>query len=182
MGLGADVRMYSRNEYPNGMFARFLIADDPNVERFVIRDVDSRPSQREVNAVEAWVKSGLSGHIMRDHPWHCSVMMGGLWGVTRGVLHNVEEAIKSNRRSRFPYSRATQYGADQEFLVNFVWPKIRTRSLIHDSFCRHGMTGVPFPDGLSEGDFVGSIYDADEQPNAEHLKVRNDWLRGFRKS
>lgn len=177
-GLGAEVRLYSKSEYPNGMFARFLVADDPTVERFIIRDVDSRLSWREVNAVNAWIQSGKSVHIMRDHPWHCSLIMGGLWGAKAGVLRNVEQAIKTFSRAKFIYSRETQYGADQEFLVRYLWPKALGRALIHDSFCRHGMTGEPFPDGLLSKDFVGSIYDLNEKPNAEHQKVREDWIIG----
>lgn len=180
MGFEAEVRMYSRIEYPNGMFSRFSVADDPNVERFLVRDVDSRPSQREVNAVNAWIESGLGFHICRDHPWHATLIMGGLWGAKGGLLKNVRNEIIAFRRSRHPYARETQYGADQEFLMSFVWPKARTNSLIHDSFRVHGLIGVPFPDGIGDGDFVGSIYDADDKPNAEHLSVRQDWIRGVR--
>lgn len=178
--LGADVRPYYRAEYPNGMFPRFTISDDPTVERFIVRDVDSRPSQREVNAVNAWIASDKAVHIMRDHPLHCSLAMGGMWGAVSGVLKDVEANIKTFRRSRQPYTRNTTYGADQDFLVQYLWPKARTNSLIHDSFCRHGMTGVPFPDGLSEGDFVGSIYSETEEPNAEHIKLRDEWIREAR--
>lgn len=173
---GAYVRPYSRQQYPNGMFVRFTIADDPTVERFICRDCDSRPSAREVAAVDEWIASRKELHILRDHPWHCSLLMGGLWGAVKGVLTDVESKIKSFPRGRRPYTRETTYGADQDFLVHYLWRKARDNSLIHDSFCRHGMTGVPFPDGLSEGDFVGSIYDEKDKPNAEHIKVRNEWI------
>lgn len=176
----ACVFSYSRTDYPNGMFKRFCIADDPQVERFLVRDVDSRPSAREAAAVEAWIDSKKDFHICRDHPWHQAPIMGGLWGAKGGLLTNVEASIKSFRRSRHPYSRETQYGADQEFLMSYVWPKARSNSLIHDSFRVHGLTGVPFPDGLSEGDFVGSIYSEADEPNSEHRKVRDDWIRGVR--
>ncbi len=177
MERGADVRTYYRADFPNGMFPRFTIADDPTVERFIVRDVDSRPSQREVNAVNAWIESGKAVHIMRDHPYHCSFLMGGMWGATKGVLTDVESKIKSFRRGRHPYTRETTYGADQDWLVQYLWPKAYRNSVIHDSFQRHGMTGVPFPDGLTTGDFVGSIYDENDKPNAEHMRVRNEWLK-----
>jgi hypothetical protein len=35
-----------------GMFWRFLVADDPTVDRFIIRDSDSRLNARERFAVE----------------------------------------------------------------------------------------------------------------------------------
>lgn len=177
---GARVRPYSQQEWKNGMFVRFSVADDPQVERFLIRDVDSRPSTREVGAVIDWIESDKGFHIMRDHPWHATTIMGGLWGARGGLLKNVRNEIMAFRRSRHPYSRETQYGADQEFLMSYVWPKARTNSLIHDSFRVHGLTGEPFPDGLSEGDFVGSIFSEADEPNSEHRKVRDAWIRGVR--
>src|ERR1041384_3558620 len=41
------------------MFNRFLIADDPRVERFISRDTDSRLSQREADACKEWIESDL---------------------------------------------------------------------------------------------------------------------------
>lgn len=175
---GAQVRMYSRKEYPNGMFKRFCIADDPNVERFLCRDVDSRPSQRERNAVEAWIQSGTDVHALRDHPFHAVLMLGGLWGAKGGVLKNVEQSIKRFPRSRHPYSREHQYGADQQWLWQEVWPKLQKSGLVHDS-CLRGKfpLGVPFPPSDDPPErFVGEIIDENEQPNIEHIQVRQQWL------
>lgn len=179
LAYGADVRPYARVEYPNGMFPRFLIAEDPNVERFLIRDVDSRPSAREVSAVQDWVKSDLNFHAMRDHPYHAVWMLGGLWGAKGGVLKDVERSIKMFRRSRHPYTRTTQYGADQEWLWQEVWPRLLKSGLVHDS-CLRGKfpLGVPFPPSDDPPErFVGEIIDEREQPNAEHRKLRDEWLR-----
>lgn len=61
---------------------RFLVASDPSVEIYVVRDADSRPSTREKAAVDEWIRSGLSFHIMRDHPYHIpndnAVIMAGM--------------------------------------------------------------------------------------------------------
>ena len=43
-----------------------------------MRDADSRPSSREWAAVNEWMESGYSAHIMRDHPAHKIVMMAGI--------------------------------------------------------------------------------------------------------
>ena len=53
-------------------FCRFLPAADPAVERFIVRDADSRLNVPERAPVEAWIQSGESFHIMRDHPGHAS--------------------------------------------------------------------------------------------------------------
>jgi hypothetical protein len=47
---------------------RFQVAGDDSVQRYLLRDVDSRISSREVAAIHEWVDSGLPFHVMRDHP------------------------------------------------------------------------------------------------------------------
>ena len=63
-----------------GMFWRFLAIDDAGVERFIVRDADSRLNRRERFAVEEWVRSGRAVHTIRDHPSHDRHLNGGLWG------------------------------------------------------------------------------------------------------
>ncbi len=65
---------------------RFLAYDEPDVERFISRDADSRLSQREAVAVKEWEDSDKQIHIMRDHPHHGSPqqgkpILGGMWGM-----------------------------------------------------------------------------------------------------
>jgi hypothetical protein len=40
----------TNNSITNKMSWRFLVASDPNIERYVIRDIDSRLSRREKNS------------------------------------------------------------------------------------------------------------------------------------
>ncbi len=48
-----------------GMFYRFFIAADDTVDRYIIRDVDSRLNARDRIAVEDWIKSKEKVHIVR---------------------------------------------------------------------------------------------------------------------
>ncbi|CAL4119934.1 unnamed protein product [Meganyctiphanes norvegica] len=59
---------------------RFSVVGDPLVARYSIRDADSPILQREVDAVNDWVKSGKCYHVMRDNYHHGVSMMGGMWG------------------------------------------------------------------------------------------------------
>ena len=75
--------------YAAGMFYRFLVAADTSVDRYIVRDVDSRLNARDryvkellvaVNmirfAVEDWITSKQPIHVMRDHVNHCIPMNG----------------------------------------------------------------------------------------------------------
>ena len=51
------------------------------VEVALFRDLDSRPSRREMEAVEEWMLSKHVVHVMRDHPGHDMPILAGMWGV-----------------------------------------------------------------------------------------------------
>ena len=70
-----------------GMFWRFLVANDHTVDRYIIRDADSRVSQRERDAVNDWINSGLKFHTMKDHPKHHGwPILGGTWGGVKDAI------------------------------------------------------------------------------------------------
>ena len=61
----------------NPKMTRFLPLIDPNVDLYISRDVDSLIWQREVDAVDAWLRSNYTFHIMRDNLYHGSIMLAG---------------------------------------------------------------------------------------------------------
>ena len=92
--LGAEVENVPAGMgYSSGMFWRFMPAADASVDRFVVRDVDSRLNARDRIAVEEWIESKLPVHILRDHVNHCIVMNGGMWGAVKDALPNMKELI-----------------------------------------------------------------------------------------
>ena len=56
---------------------RFAVLGDPTVDLFLSRDSDSWVLDREVTAVQEWLLSGRTFHVMRDHPNHKAVMLAG---------------------------------------------------------------------------------------------------------
>lgn len=121
------VMMPERNAVASGAFWRFLASDDPEVELFLCRDVDSRLNCRERAAVEAWLASGKAFHAMRDHVYHNELILAGMWGGAARVLPNLETLSRAN--GRFTGVRH----ADQNFLRAVVWPLVRDDVLVHDS-------------------------------------------------
>lgn len=61
----------------NPRMFRYLVMLDPNVDVFISRDVDSLIWPREVDAVEEWLRSNYTFHVMRDHMNHGSVILAG---------------------------------------------------------------------------------------------------------
>ena len=76
-----------------GMFWRFYPASEPDVEVMLSRDTDSRLNLREAAAVDEWLAGDKNFHIMRDHPYHATEILGGMWGVRNGFLLGMRQAI-----------------------------------------------------------------------------------------
>ena len=61
------------------MFKKYLTTST-QVDLFLSRDLDSRFSEREQEAVYEWVNGEKIFHIIRDHPEHGTSILGGTWG------------------------------------------------------------------------------------------------------
>jgi hypothetical protein len=128
-----------------GTFWRFMVADDPGVDRYLVRDCDACLNLRERAAVEDWIASGRHFHVMRDGYTHTEVILAGMWGGVRGALPSVTEAIVDFGNAA-PLTRT----ADQHFLRERIWPTVRQSVLVHDSFFRFGQA-IDFPAGARPG-------------------------------
>jgi tetratricopeptide (TPR) repeat protein len=106
---------------------RFLASDDPQVDFFLCRDADSRLNVQEFLAVQEWLASGRSFHVMRDHLYHMELVLAGMWGGKAGVLPPLRDWMLK-AASYFD----NRFG-DQAFLMEQVWPLIRDDLCSHDS-------------------------------------------------
>jgi len=111
-----------------GTFWRFLITEDNNVDRYLVRDCDACLNLRERAAVDAWLASDRHFHVMRDGLTHTEVMLAGMWGGVRGALPSIQQEIMEYCRTA-PLART----ADQLFLREKTWPTVRQSVLTHDS-------------------------------------------------
>jgi hypothetical protein len=119
---------------------RFLVVDDPNVDRYLIRDADSLLSEREQVAVEQWLESPFWFHHIRDYFSHTELILAGLWGGCRGALPPLKPLMKAWLTCQTDINRF----ADQIFLREQVWSTLRRSVLCHDEwfdFC----DARPFP-------------------------------------
>lgn len=107
---------------------RFLVMDDPDVSRFLVRDADSLFSEKEAAAVAEWVVSPFWFHHMRDFYTHTELLLAGLWGGCTGVIPSVYNLILAFVKDHKGNARFT----DQHFLRQALWPTLRESILNHD--------------------------------------------------
>ncbi|HHH44374.1 MAG TPA: hypothetical protein ENK49_09565, partial [Gammaproteobacteria bacterium] len=116
---GAQLVMMRRPPRPaDGLFWRFLVADDPAVVRYLVRDCDSLLNVREKCAVDEWLVSQRLFHVMRDHGSHTATMLAGMWGGVARSMPSLSRLLQG-----FAYDPLTESRiADQCFLGRIVWP------------------------------------------------------------
>lgn len=137
---------------------RFYAVSHAPVTVMISRDCDSRPSYREKLAVEEWLASDKQFHIMRDHPYHNTEILAGMWGVKTDFFREMATLVTQ-------YSKGDFYQVDQNFLRELVYPKARQSLMVHDEFFDYEPDGFddkrPFPIARYPKNFVGQGHNAD---------------------
>jgi len=140
---------------PHSMFWRFEPAWDSSVEFMLSRDTDSRLGIREKAAVDEWIESGKKLHVMRDHPYHNTPIMGGMWGCRPVLLPEMGKMAEE-----WISTQPDQKGSDQNFL-RMIYPMIENNLYTNDEF----FESFPFPMNRNEDPvvkFVGQVFDEND--------------------
>ena len=141
------------------------------------------PFQRESDAVQEWIKSGKTIHVMRDHPLHAVSILAGAWGAW-----NHRNDLYRPLRERLVAvadTAALALGEDQARLAEFIYrPAIAQGDVLeHDSyFC--GMFGPsrPFPSQRDLSTYPHFIGDRVMLRDSEQeRRTHENWLYYIRK-
>jgi hypothetical protein len=142
----------SKPEHPQWyrMGQRLRVLDDPLVDVFLQRDLDSALSPRDAISVSVWLTTAVPFLAMHDHPFHTALLMGGLWGGRRKSAQEIfPDKTALDLLDELLRNPDTSVGDDQDLLQQFVWPRIASSTLVFDSVqatCRHdGKLCNPFP-------------------------------------
>jgi hypothetical protein len=132
---GAELVLKERSVDVLGLYWRFHpMFDDADVERFIVRDTDSRFTQREVRMVDEWIASGKAFHIIRDCESHQTLILGGTWGALPKSIPDFDVRLSTWMSIVTPCHdnpRGLYHGSDQVFLGRFIWPVIVGNHLAH---------------------------------------------------
>ena len=134
-----DAEVYIRqrcNQY-DGLNWRFIPLVDDTVECWISRDCDSRLSWRERRAVDEWLTTDKSVHLMRDCHNHGYSMMAGMFGVNNKLFHSRYGKMDLDN----PYQQNRE--DDQLILHTHIWPKIIHDHICHDHWSHNVPVGQP---------------------------------------
>lgn len=170
-GENVEIVLVNSEDSFHGMFWRFWASEDPEVDIFLSRDCDSRISEREVAAVNEWLNSDKDFHIMRDHPYHQSRIMGGMWGSRNQLMRRLELSEKIKDWLSKP---KTDYilGIDQDFLNEIIYQIVKSVSLEHSEFgIKFSNPVETFPTERNNYEFVGDSFDETDNRNQNYWKI-----------
>jgi len=100
------------SDFPIPYFWRFISFFDDNIS--IVRDLDSRISEREVKYIQRWLDNGKPYFVIRDHPWHSQYPAGlfGIKGNTKDFKNFMIDYINKKDDLR--------WGDDQHILDEFM--------------------------------------------------------------
>jgi len=137
----SEVIMMPKSDGNYGMFWRFMPLDDLEIERFIVRDTDSRLNIREADAVQEWIESEKEFHCMRDNVAHDPVpICGGMWGATSKFINRfnykqqLDRWLSNNVYRIFGHPRGKYFFIDQSFLADTAWPLVINKHIAHVSY------------------------------------------------
>ena len=142
------------------MFWRFEAISDEDVEIMICRDTDSRLSDREAQAVKEFENSPCLFHIMRDHPYHNAFVLGGMFGVKKGILDDMTTLCED-------FQSSDVYGTDYAFFNSIKHRIPSFVTLVHDEF----RGGRSFPSPRNNKEFVGDVFDENDNRHPDYYKL-----------
>jgi hypothetical protein len=143
-----------------GKYWRYWVAGDNQVDRFIVRDIDSRLNPRERAAVDEWIASGKSFHLMRDIIYHSRYRaLGGMWGGIGGKLPLVADLTDR-------WGLYDQHGQSDRFVSEVLFPFMKDDYICHDGTGNCSDNGRSFPPHppLVGTRYVGEIIEVDKPP------------------
>jgi hypothetical protein len=135
-------------EFP--YFWRFLSFLNNDIT--LVRDLDSRISDREVEYINRWLENDKDYFIIRDHPWHAPVP-SGLFGI-KGKKIEFE-----NHFNLYIKNSDLRWGTDQEILYEYM----RNVSQENIEYCGYDKPNTYIPRTNKEF-FIGMQLDENDNP------------------
>jgi len=139
-----------------GMMWRLLPMFEPDVDRFITRDIDEHPMIRAWSTTYEWIRRNFSSLRWADHHLHKAYkwpIMGGTLGLTRASLTDSDRAELWKLYNDEPH--AMHWADDQKWYRKHIWPRIKDNILSFDIFYCHIFDhSQPYPVPHSHCDYV----------------------------
>ena len=151
------------------MFTRFLPFENENSSFYLSRDTDCRLSKREKKAIEQFMKSDKKFHIIRDHPWHNTLILGGLWGAKQLNLPNLRLIIMQWCLMYLNKNEKKDKGPDQYFLTQ-MYKLVKDEIYVQDEFFTYEELSEIIDETRENGEYIGEAFDENDEVHDNSLR------------
>ena len=124
------------------------------------RDADSRITKRDLWCINQFLNSDKKYHVIRDHFYHRSKILGGLFGWKQAVNFTLTGLDKS-----------VCYGYDESYINEALYPLIKNDILVHSNICGYAGETVNIIERQRDDtyDFVGNVI-WDGKPKFQYME------------
>ena len=144
------------------MFTRFFPFENPNNKFFLSRDTDCRLIHREAKAIEQWLESDKKFHIIRDHPWHNTLILGGMWGARNMNVEKLRLIIMQWCLMYIKKNENKDKGPDQYFLTN-LYKLVKDEVFAQDEFFSYEDLCEIIDAPRNNKEYIGEAYDENDE-------------------
>jgi hypothetical protein len=113
------------------MSYRFITIDNEDVNIAFSRDADSIINERDMYCINRFISSPYKFQIIRDNPSHGTEILGGMWGIKKGLL---TFSVKDEIDLYFKDKISVNHGDDQYFLSNKIYHLVQYNAIVFDEF------------------------------------------------
>lgn len=147
------------------MCCRFLPIDHEKVILCLVRDADSRITKRDIWCINQFINNKHNFHTIRDHYFHKTRIMGGLFGMKKCKLS--EQINFRETLNIWIQNKNIGYNTDADFLTENIHGLVKTELLIHSDIIGYNGEDIctidlPHDDDY---DFIGNVYNFDTNDN-----------------
>ena len=155
----------------------YLVADELEVEYFLIRHADKRLSRLEKALVNQWLDSEPPKSVLgiKDHPMHANfTLIDGLWGARSKSLRSLLTGTSMQNLLQQYEMKANNTPAT---FLELIYTRVQNDIVLYDSIACDKPHSVPFPIARNGYEYIGQSYDAHERTSTEDkyavLSARN---------
>src|SRR6218665_1104567 len=182
--LGSDI-VYVKNfsDKIPPKFWRYLVTIDKTVDYFLIRDADSRISDRDSAAVNDWMQETdiPALHCVRDHPKHADFpIVDGLFGGRisklrsrlngKNLLDIVQEFYANTSGALMDYAANDKRKEPEDILNDILWSMLHEDALCQDSVsCEKWNNTRSFPVKREREEYLGQKFDERQESTSDDV-------------